>query len=127
MAKTSYPPFSLGHRLRFARLNADLTQREVSARANIHPRNYSRYELGDIFPPPDVLANLCRALGVSSDFILGLTDEFSPKESGHDYICIMESDGVRYMYNIPAQDRSRVSAMLHAVFPEIMEHGAKLK
>ena len=58
----------LGARLRFARKNAGMTQKELSERIHIDPRNYSRYESGMSCPPADVLVRLCKALDVTSDF-----------------------------------------------------------
>ena len=111
----------ISQRLRFARINANLTQKEVSARAGISSRNYSKYEVGETFPPPDVMVRLCQVLGVTSDFLLGLSDEYTPGEtSGSDFLCLTGSDGYRHMYSIPNEMSGRVSAMLMAGFPELM-------
>ena len=124
MAKTSTPKDqTISIRLRFARTNAGLTQREVSARAGIGVRNYSKYETGIAYPPPDSMIRLCKVLGVTSDYLLGLSDTFSPSDGGKDYISIMGADGSRHMYNIPEKSRDRVAAMLRAGFPELLEEG----
>lgn len=111
----------LGARLRFARENAGLTQKELSDRLNIHPRNYSRYESGVSFPSGDVLVRLCKVLNVTSDFLLGISDSYASDAAETDYICLIGSDGSRHMYNIPKDKRDRVTAVLKAGFPEIMQ------
>lgn len=122
MAKTPYEKgLTFSSRLRFVRLNLGLKQLEVASRAGIPSRNYSKYETGDAFPQPAVIVRLCKALDVSSDFLLGISDNFEPISSGSDYICISESDGNRHLYNIPPDMRDRVVSMLRAGFPEIMK------
>ena len=128
MAKVPYShENAIAARLRFARSNLDLSQKDLSARAGINPRRYSKYELGDNVPPPDVLMALCRALNVSSDFLLGLSDDYergvgsAAIAPAGDYICLTGADGSRHMYTIPADMRDRVSSMLMAAFPEIMK------
>lgn len=125
MAKIPYArSVAIGPRLRFARTSAGLTQKELSDRAGIINRNYSKYETGETYPPPDVMVRLCQVLDVSSDFLLGLSDEYRAKDSdGGDYICMMGSDGSRHMYRIPDDLRARVSALLKAGVPEIMDEG----
>lgn len=110
----------LGARLRFARKNAGMTQKELSERIHIDPRNYSRYESGMSCPPADVLVRLCKALDVTSDFLLGISDSYSSSAAATDYICLMGSDGTRHVYNIPKDKSDRVSAVLKAGFPEII-------
>ena len=122
MAKTPYNrDVSIGPRLRFARMNAGFTQQELAARAGITSQNYSKYERGETFPQPKVLVRLCEVLDVSSDFLYGISDSMeSPEPAGGDYICMMGADGSRHMYSIPEDIRDRVSAVLKAGFPEIM-------
>ena len=61
-------------RLRDAIKNSGLSQKEIARRVGIHPSTVSKYARMEKHPSIDTLAALCRALGVSSDRILGLDD-----------------------------------------------------
>ena len=59
-------------RLRAARLDADMEQKELARLLGITQQQYSLYETGRRRLPAEMLATLCRALGVSADYLLGL-------------------------------------------------------
>lgn len=125
---TQIPKLDMGRRLRLARQNLNLTQKELADKVGMGNRNYSKYESGWTYPPPHVLARLCEVLDVSSDYLLGLSDDYRPIESGSgfsrkggDYVCIQGSDGEQHIHNIPEEKRDRVRALLEAGFPEIMD------
>lgn len=58
--------------LRTARQSANLTQREMAARLSVSRSAYTYYETGRVQPSPQVLADICRILGISADTLLGL-------------------------------------------------------
>lgn len=62
-------------RLRDLREDRDLTQKEVAAYLNCSQQVYSNYELGQRDLPTYVLISLSSFYGVSTDYILGLTDK----------------------------------------------------
>lgn len=62
-------------RIRELREDRDLTQRELAAVLNCSRQVYSNYELGQRDIPTDVLIRLARFYGVSTDYILGLTQQ----------------------------------------------------
>ena len=62
-------------RLRDLREDADKTQAEVAAALGISQTMYARYERGANELPIRHLIRLAQYYGVSSDYILGLTDE----------------------------------------------------
>ena len=66
-------------RLRQLRDANDLTQREMSDILGISQQHYSLYELGKRKLDIEQVICICRALKVSSDYLLGLTDK--PKAS----------------------------------------------
>ena len=72
------PKHNLAARLKTARLNADMTQAELAAAAGCAQGNLSEYERGSVEPSVSVLRRLCRALGVSSDWLLGISRPKSP-------------------------------------------------
>lgn len=61
-------------RLRDAIKNSGLSQKEVARRVGINPATVSKYVRLEKYPSIDTFALLCRALGISSDRILGLED-----------------------------------------------------
>lgn len=62
-------------RIRDLREDRDLKQKEVAEMLNCSQQVYSNYELGQRDIPTDILIKLSRFYGVSTDYILGLTDE----------------------------------------------------
>lgn len=62
-------------RIRDLREDHDLTQKQVSAKLNCSQQVYSNYELGQRDIPTDILIKLSCLYGVSTDYILGLTDD----------------------------------------------------
>ena len=59
-------------RLKAARLDADMTQAALAAQIGISQKQYGRYETGVNEMPLHYLVPLCRLLGVSADYLLGL-------------------------------------------------------
>ena len=62
-------------RLRDMREDADKTQAELAAVLNVGQTTYSRYENGVLDIPSIALIALARYYQVSTDYLLGLTDE----------------------------------------------------
>lgn len=52
----------------------DLTQAEIAAELHVAQRTYSHYECGSHMVPPEIICALARFYGVSTDYLLGLTD-----------------------------------------------------
>lgn len=62
-------------RIRELREDSDLTQREVAEHLNCSQQVYSNYELGQRDIPTQILIRLSVFYGVSTDYLLGLSDE----------------------------------------------------
>lgn len=62
-------------RIRDLREDSDLTQAKLSKILNCSQRTYSNYELGAVNLPVDILIGLSKFYGVTTDYILGLTDK----------------------------------------------------
>ena len=76
----SYPwGDAMYERIRDLREDRDLKQREVAEFLNCSQRVYSNYELGQRDIPTDVLIRLSQFYQVSTDYILGLTN--NPKRN----------------------------------------------
>lgn len=65
-------------RLRDLREDADLYQKDLAQYLKCTQVCYSQYELGKRDIPTDVLIRLARFYHVSTDYLLGLTDEKRP-------------------------------------------------
>lgn len=61
-------------RLQWVRDCRNITQKELATRLGLKQQQYARYEKGVNVMPVTYLANICRILDVSADYILGLTD-----------------------------------------------------
>lgn len=59
-------------RLQDTRKDQDMTQAEIAKILGIAQQQYSLYETGRRSLPAEYLPAICRALGVSADYLLGL-------------------------------------------------------
>ncbi|MGL5327927.1 MAG: helix-turn-helix domain-containing protein [Peptostreptococcaceae bacterium] len=66
---------TIAQRISRARRYLNLNQKELAQRANITEASLSRYENGIREPKSAVLTRLAEALEVSTDYLLGLTDD----------------------------------------------------
>lgn len=67
-----------GDRLRILRTRKNLKQEDIALIIHRTPQAYSQYELGKRQPDLEVIRSLAIFYGVSSDYILGLTDDSTP-------------------------------------------------
>lgn len=65
-------------RLKDLREDSDMTQRAVAEYLHVKQNTYSQYENGQRQIPIDFLVRLAKLYGVSTDYILELTDERKP-------------------------------------------------
>ena len=68
----------LYHRLRSLREVRNLKQRDLAAYLNCSQQVYSNYELGQRDIPTEVLIKLSLLYEVSTDYLLGITDDPKP-------------------------------------------------
>ncbi len=61
-------------RLREAIKQSGMQQKEIAVKLGVSPQTISKYMKNDIFPALDTFANLCILLDISSDDILGITE-----------------------------------------------------
>lgn len=66
---------TFGARLRQLRASRGFSQQKLAARLNVAQQTVGKWEKEITSPDPDMLADICRALGCSSDYLLGLTDD----------------------------------------------------
>lgn len=67
-----------GNRLRKIREEARLTQEELAEMIGLGVIQINRYENGKTEPNGEIIANLAKALNISSDYLLGLADDPTP-------------------------------------------------
>ena len=60
--------------IRSLREDRDITQKQIAEYLHCSQQVYSNYELGQRDIPTDILIKLALFYGVSTDFLLGLTD-----------------------------------------------------
>lgn len=65
----------LGQRIRSLRIEKDKKQRELAEFLGMSLRNYQRFEHGDINLPALTLCTLADYFGVSTDYLLGRSEE----------------------------------------------------
>lgn len=71
------------NRLKQARKTKGYTQKYIAEALSVTPATYSRYESGDINPDPDTLRKISSLLGVSVDYLIGISDLANvPNERG---------------------------------------------
>lgn len=63
-------------RLRELRLENEMTQQHVAGLLNIKQQSYIRYEYGTGEPSINTLVKLTKIFGVTSDYLLGISDEY---------------------------------------------------
>lgn len=101
---------SLGERLRDLRGN----ESQVAFCNKIEQKQgtYSAWERDEKDPSSSAIALICRATGVSSDWLLGLTDE-TPKalESRHDPILDHQDKGVDYWRTLAISQQETISKL----------------
>ncbi len=61
--------------LRDLRKEKGLTQRKLAERVWVDPSTIALYEMGDRSPSLEVLVRLARVLGVTTDYLLGVSNQ----------------------------------------------------
>lgn len=71
-----------GDKLKAVRKAKKMTQADFAKELKVSSSVIAAYEQGKNFPSVSVLIEICKILGVSSDYLLGISDEVSIKLSG---------------------------------------------
>ena len=64
--------FEIGKRMKQARTNAGINQREMSAKLSLTNSSYSNYENGYSEPPVEIILKFCDILGITLSDLLGM-------------------------------------------------------
>ena len=68
-----------GERLKQIRIARGISQKIIADNAGVATAQISRYEAGLQSPTEEVIRRIAQFLGVSADYLLGLTDDPTPK------------------------------------------------
>jgi transcriptional regulator with XRE-family HTH domain len=72
---------SFGERIGLLRRRQGMTQRTLGEEADIHPNTIARLERGKLTDlPGKAVARLAHTLGTTTDYLLGLSEEETPRE-----------------------------------------------
>ena len=69
-----------GDRLILARKKRKVSQDELAKKLGVHAPIIGRYERNEVKPSIEVAANIAQALGVSLDYLTGISDQELDKE-----------------------------------------------
>lgn len=75
---------TIGYRISKARRHMNMNQKELAIKANITEGSLSRYENDIREPKAAALTQLAKALEVSTDYLLGISDEMEVENSSLD-------------------------------------------
>lgn len=81
----------LPERLKILRSEAKLTQKEIAEKLNISQKGYSYWERGEREPNNDSLQKLANIFNVSTDYLLGKTDQVKKSTFDEDLEKSLES------------------------------------
>lgn len=68
-------PKVIGERMKEKRQQLKLSQKELAEKIEVTPSAINQYEKGDKVPSSEKIISLAKTLGVSSDYLLGVSDE----------------------------------------------------
>jgi transcriptional regulator with XRE-family HTH domain len=71
---------SFGKRLRSARLKRGLSQEGLARLVNVSKNSVQNWERSSALPRAEAIVAMSRALDVSSDYLLGLSNNLDPKD-----------------------------------------------
>lgn len=66
------------NRIKDLREDKDLTQAEIAKRLGLYTTQYQRYERAETTIPADIIVDIAKFHEVSTDYILGLTNDPTP-------------------------------------------------
>lgn len=82
----------VGKIIRELRLEKDITQSELSNYLGLTPKMVSFYELGERFPPYDIINKLADYFNVSTDYLLGRSNIKNPEKFINAYRTLSKED-----------------------------------
>ena len=102
-----------------------MTQKELAQRIHISRDTYAQYEIGRRKPDYDTLIKIADFFGVSTDYLLGVTDNPSRDENKEQKLKeFLEQPGVPYDENtyIPEEKLKALRELLESVAEKLPDH-----
>ena len=123
---------SLATRLRELRTKKDIGQKEVGAFLGVSDSSIRKYESGERTPDPDSLTKLAQYFAVTTDYLLGVSDDPRPhnpstgKEASaretRQLEQLLEMDGLTFKgAPLSEDDRNKIKAALEIAFWDAKE------
>ncbi len=103
-------------RLRALRLDSNLTQQELAKKLNSTNKSIWNYENGIAIPPSDVLIAYADFFNVSTDYLLGRTDDLGNIiiQSENSFpTSLMEQRLILDFRKLPAETQDNFAALFH--------------
>ena len=105
-----------------------MTQNDVARKLGITRQAYGHYESGARIPPTDNLERLANLFGVTTDYLLGRTDERTAKSAPTAEAEAQELDRLKNeimdLYDtLDESEQARAFALLQAAFAEMPKKG----
>ena len=111
---------TLYERLKEERQNAGFSQKEFAEILGLNQRTYASYERGERDISTSVLLNICMALHISSDKLIGNT--FSNEEIQHSSDHTRWERAMEQYADMSPDEQKRIDALLDAFFPDETTH-----
>lgn len=103
----------LTEKLKLARSALKLSQAEVAKRVGTYQQRYQHWESGHTRPDPDELSQLSKALGVTTDWLLGSDEKEKPYPKDFDKeMFLLKEDLKKY----GPESVKRIRKMLPLIF-----------
>lgn len=98
---------TIGERIVFLREKQDISQKELAEQLGITAASLSRYENNIYDPKGTIITSLCGLLHTSADYLLGMTENYSPAT---DRTVMSEKELYfwRLYQNLPSEDKIRI-------------------
>lgn len=104
----------VGQRIKNRRIELNLSQDELAAKAGISQRQVSRYERGESDLTGQVLIQMADALGTSADFLLGRTN-FSDDDFDTTDLDAWEIEIIRMLRTVDRERRQKIANAVKAL------------
>lgn len=95
-----------------------LSQKELAIKAGVTESAMSYYAKGERTPRSDVLTRIAKALGTTTDYLLGNTSEATPNSNSRDLQYLQRNLG-----KLSTEQLKRAETMLKAAFYDIFDDG----
>lgn len=76
---TKFDNLLVAERIKICRKNSGYSQEELANLLGMKRTNIANYEAGRIIPPGNIIVAMSEIFGVSTDYILGLSESFNDK------------------------------------------------